>query len=96
MKSISHLPKNEQQHFDQCNTCGEYYDMRDLSDVLSHEHDTVILDPVISKVNKVSIPAMLFYKAVKQYAQTRGLFFFTVEDQQCAIRLYLAHAAINN
>lgn len=38
MKTISHLPEEEQQHFEQCPTCCAYFDRRDLNDVLSHEH----------------------------------------------------------
>lgn len=37
MKTISHLSKTEQQHFILCD-CGEYIDMRDLSEVFSHLH----------------------------------------------------------
>lgn len=37
MRSIDQLPKEEQQHFILCE-CGEYLDMRDLSQVFSHQH----------------------------------------------------------
>lgn len=37
MKTISHLPKEEQQHFILCD-CGEYVDMRNLSEVFLHQH----------------------------------------------------------
>ena len=37
MKSIDHLPEEEQKHFIQCD-CGEYVDMRDLSSVFHHLH----------------------------------------------------------
>jgi len=37
MKSICHLSKEEQQHFILCN-CGEYVDMRNLSEVFIHQH----------------------------------------------------------
>ena len=37
MKTISHLTKDEQQHFILCG-CGEYVDMRNLAEVFSHQH----------------------------------------------------------
>jgi hypothetical protein len=37
MKSICHLTKEEQEHFILCH-CGEYVDMRNLSQVFSHQH----------------------------------------------------------
>jgi hypothetical protein len=37
MKTISHLSKEEQQHYILCH-CGEYVDMRNLTDVFSHQH----------------------------------------------------------
>lgn len=38
MKSISHLPANEQEHFFKCDLCGQYVDMRNLAEVFEHEH----------------------------------------------------------
>jgi len=32
---------HELQHYMQCNTCGEYFDMRDLSEVMKHEHENL-------------------------------------------------------
>jgi len=37
MKSIRHLSPEEQKHFVLCD-CGEYFDMRDLSEVFNHFH----------------------------------------------------------
>jgi hypothetical protein len=37
MKTISHLSKGEQQHYILCH-CGEYVDMRNLTEVFSHQH----------------------------------------------------------
>jgi hypothetical protein len=37
MKTISHLSKEEQQHFILCH-CGDYVDMRNLFEVFSHQH----------------------------------------------------------
>ena len=37
MTSISHLSMEEQQHYMLCN-CGEYIDMRNLSEVFEHFH----------------------------------------------------------
>jgi hypothetical protein len=37
MKTIEHLPEAEQQHYILCD-CGEYMDMRNLSEVFSHQH----------------------------------------------------------
>jgi hypothetical protein len=42
------------------------------------------------------IPAIPYMRAVKQYAHSRGLNFFTWTDFQIAIRLYNEHAKINN
>jgi hypothetical protein len=40
MKSIQHLPLDEQQHYIQCD-CGEYLDMRDLGQVFQHLHSNL-------------------------------------------------------
>jgi hypothetical protein len=37
MKSIRHLSKEEQEHYILCD-CGEYVDMRNLSEVFRHLH----------------------------------------------------------
>ncbi|MBO9682733.1 MAG: hypothetical protein J7502_08730 [Flavisolibacter sp.] len=37
MKTINHLSKEEQLHYILCH-CGEYVDMRNLTDVFSHQH----------------------------------------------------------
>lgn len=37
MKDIGHLPNTEQQHFILCD-CGEYVDMRNLTEVFKHLH----------------------------------------------------------
>jgi hypothetical protein len=37
MRSIQHLPPDEQQHYILCD-CSEYIDMRDLGQVFSHLH----------------------------------------------------------
>jgi hypothetical protein len=37
MKNITHLTPGEQDHFIRCD-CGEYIDMRDLGEVMSHQH----------------------------------------------------------
>jgi hypothetical protein len=42
------------------------------------------------------IPAIPYMLAVKQYAHSRGLNFFTWEQMIIAIRLYNEHAQINN
>ena len=44
MSTIDHLPKEEQQHFILCG-CGEYIDMRNLSEVFKHFHETNIPEP---------------------------------------------------
>jgi hypothetical protein len=47
------------------------------------------------KFNK-SFPATAYLKAVKLYAEARGLRFFTWTEVQIACRLYNDHAQINN
>jgi len=37
MKNIEALSREEQKHYIQCD-CGEYLDMRDLVEVLNHQH----------------------------------------------------------
>lgn len=37
MKTIDHLSREEQQHYILCH-CGEYLDMRNLSQVFTHQH----------------------------------------------------------
>ena len=44
MKSIGHLSVEEQKHFILCD-CGEYIDMRDLSEVYKHLHVKHIPEP---------------------------------------------------
>jgi hypothetical protein len=44
MKAINHLPQQEKKHYIQCD-CGEYIDMRDLSQVFSHFHDRNLPEP---------------------------------------------------
>jgi hypothetical protein len=44
MRSIAHLPPEEQEHFILC-ACGEYYDMRDLSAVFRHCHESALPEP---------------------------------------------------
>jgi hypothetical protein len=44
MNSIDHLTDEEKQHYILC-ACGEYLDMRDLSDVFKHLHEENISDP---------------------------------------------------
>ncbi|MFL5787320.1 MAG: hypothetical protein ACJ748_04660, partial [Flavisolibacter sp.] len=44
MRNIDHLTQEEKQHYIKCD-CGEYVDMRDLSDVFSHLHGIDIQEP---------------------------------------------------
>jgi hypothetical protein len=44
MKSIDHLHPEEQKHFIQCD-CGEYFDMRNLAEVVNHFHSTKFPEP---------------------------------------------------
>jgi uncharacterized C2H2 Zn-finger protein len=36
------IAKTEADHFMKCPTCGQWFDMRDLSRLLAHVHDTEI------------------------------------------------------
>jgi len=56
MKSIDHLPVEEQQHFTKCD-CGEYFDMRNLSDVFKHLHGPSIPEPHWTYSVKLGEPA---------------------------------------
>ena len=38
MKYSEDLPQDEKQHFTKC-SCGHYFDMRDLADVIRHMHE---------------------------------------------------------
>lgn len=42
MKSLKHISKNQRHHFMKCE-CGEYFDMRDLKDVMRHFHKSEAL-----------------------------------------------------
>lgn len=44
MKTIDHLPADEQRHFILCD-CGNYIDMRNLTEVFSHLHMANIEKP---------------------------------------------------
>ena len=44
MNRIDHLNREEQQHYILCD-CGEYLDMRNLSEVFSHMHNEKIPEP---------------------------------------------------
>jgi len=56
MKKIDHLSKDEQQHFILC-SCGEYIDMRDLSDVFRHLHVKNTPEPEWGSSRKIGEPA---------------------------------------
>lgn len=43
-----------------------------------------------------NIPAVPYMNLVRQYAQARGLLFFTIKDIGIARRLYEQHAATLN
>jgi len=42
MNSLREIPKAERHHFMKCQ-CGEYFDMRDLKDVMKHFHKSQAL-----------------------------------------------------
>lgn len=52
MKSIDHLPESEKVHFIQCSLCDEYYDMRDLDQVLKHQHAGLPKPEWLSSIKK--------------------------------------------
>jgi hypothetical protein len=56
MKSIQHLSPEEQKHFILCE-CGEYLDMRNLSDVFKHLHNKNIPQPQWNYSKKTDEPA---------------------------------------
>lgn len=56
MKSINHLHTEEQKHFIKCD-CGEYIDMRDLSEVFTHLHASTVAEPEWSYAVRVGEPA---------------------------------------
>ena len=56
MKQIDHLPKDEQQHFILCD-CGEYLDMRNLSEVFSHLHVRNVPEAEWTSSRKIGEPA---------------------------------------
>jgi len=55
MKSIDHLHPEEQRHFIKCD-CGEYIDMRDLSQVFKHLHASTVAEPEWTYAVKVGEP----------------------------------------
>jgi len=55
MRTIDHLPSEEQQHYIQCD-CGEYIDMRNLSEVFEHLHAEKNIKPEWSYAVKVGEP----------------------------------------
>jgi hypothetical protein len=56
MKNIKHLPEMEQQHYILCD-CGEYVDMRNLSEVFRHLHAN-LPDPEWSHAVKKGEPTV--------------------------------------
>jgi hypothetical protein len=56
MKNIDHLSADERQHYILCD-CGEYIDMRDLSEVFHHLHGTNAPEPQWSYSIKKGDPA---------------------------------------
>lgn len=38
MKLPEHINESEREHFMQCDDCKEWFDMRNLNEVFSHEH----------------------------------------------------------
>ena len=61
MKYSEDLPQDDKQHFTKC-SCGHYFDMRDLADVirLMQEKALIQVDPTALAVNKrlTTFPAM--------------------------------------
>jgi len=41
MKAINDIPKEDKCHFLKCDLCGNYFDCRDLADVLMHTHENL-------------------------------------------------------
>ncbi len=41
MKAIDGIPEDEKRHFLKCDICGNYFDCRNLGDVLMHTHETL-------------------------------------------------------
>jgi hypothetical protein len=39
MKDISHILEEERLHYVKCRTCGNYFDCRNLSEVLDHTYE---------------------------------------------------------
>ncbi|MCW3073149.1 MAG: hypothetical protein JWP69_218 [Flaviaesturariibacter sp.] len=62
MKSIAHLPKEDQEHFAKCDSCNQYFDMRNLTDVFRHEHGALPLH-IISFSHAERLPP--YYKTLK-------------------------------
>jgi len=56
MKSIEQLPKDERQHYIQCD-CGDYIDMRNLADVFKHLHAPTAPEPKWTYSVRVGEPA---------------------------------------
>jgi hypothetical protein len=66
MKTIEHLPADEQKHFILCD-CGDYVDMRNLADVFSHLHLTNIEEPDWTYSVKIGEPKAYSKTHLKTY-----------------------------
>jgi hypothetical protein len=64
MKTIHHLPEEEKKHYLQCH-CGEYVDMRNLSDVFRHLHIESNIEPNWTYSMKVG-EALAYTKSQKR------------------------------
>jgi hypothetical protein len=65
MKSIKDLPLVERRHFMKC-SCGHYFDMRDLNDVIRHLHKTKAKASGASFSHSVKVGEPVAYKKKKR------------------------------
>jgi hypothetical protein len=38
MTRLSEIPREDQEHYMKCSVCDDYFDMRDLAEVVHHQH----------------------------------------------------------
>jgi hypothetical protein len=64
MKTRKSIPRDHRHHFMKCE-CGEYFDMRDLKDVMNHLHKSSALSNTTEYSHSITIGEPIVYTRSK-------------------------------
>lgn len=65
MKTLKSIPRSERNHFMKCE-CGDYFDMRDLEDVMKHLHKSKALVDATSYSHSIRVGEPHIYTSGKK------------------------------